>query len=323
VALRTRLTDQWGLLHPIINAPMAAAAGGVLAAAVTRAGGLGLIGGGYGDPAWLEREFAAAGNASVGCGFITWRLAERPQLLEAALAHAPRAIFLSFDDPGPYSAAIKAAGALLICQVQTLDDARRALDAGADLIVAQGAEAGGHGDRRATLTLTPEVADLLAARSPQTLLAAAGGIADGRTLAAALMLGADGAVVGSRLWASREALVSPRMHAAALAADGDGTIRSTVMDLARGFRWPARFTARVLKNAFTDRWHGHESELAASRAPGEAWGRAWAEGDPDGANTFVGEAAGLLHDIRPAGDLIEAMAADAARLLRDGASLTR
>lgn len=321
--LQTRLTERWGLTHPILNAPMAAAAGGTLAAAVTRAGGLGLIGGGYGDPAWLEREFAAAGDAKVGCGFITWRLAERPHLLDAALAHAPRAVFLSFDDPAPYAAAIKAAGARLICQIQTLDDARRALDAGADMIVAQGAEAGGHGDRRATLTLTPEVADLLAARAPQTLLAAAGGIADGRTLAAALMLGADGVVVGSRLWASREALVSETMHAAALAADGDATIRSSVMDLARGFRWAPRFTARVLKNPFTARWHGREAELAASKEAGAAWGKAWAEGDPEGSNTFVGEAVGLLHDIRPAGDLIEAMVAEAERLLRARGGLTR
>jgi len=78
MALHTRLTEALGIEHPIISAPMAFAAGGKLAAAVTAAGGLGLIGGGYGDAEWLEREFAEAGNARVGCGFITWSLAKRP-----------------------------------------------------------------------------------------------------------------------------------------------------------------------------------------------------------------------------------------------------
>jgi NAD(P)H-dependent flavin oxidoreductase YrpB (nitropropane dioxygenase family) len=123
------------------------------------------------------------------------------------LAHVLAAVMLSFGDPHPFAPAIKAAGRLLICQVQDMRHARAALDEGADIVVAQGTEAGGHGARRATMTLVPEVADLLAQRSPETLLVAAGGIADGRGLAAALMLGADGVLVGSRLWASPEALV--------------------------------------------------------------------------------------------------------------------
>ena len=147
--------------------------------------------------------------------------------------------------------------------MQTRRDAEHAIGCGADVIVAQGSGAGGHGERRSTFTLVPEVADLIAARSPDTLLCAAGGIADGRGLAAALMLGADGVVVGSRFWAAQEAEVSPRMHAAALAACGDDTIRSSVMDLARKLDWPQRYTARVLKNAFTERWHDREEELLA------------------------------------------------------------
>src|SRR5579875_2734255 len=116
MSLRTRLTERLGIEHPIVGAPMAFAAGGRLAAAVTNAGGLGLIGGGYGDAAWLEREFAAAGNARVGCGFITWSLARRPALLDQALARAPAAIMLSFGDPAPFAPAIRRAGSLLICQ---------------------------------------------------------------------------------------------------------------------------------------------------------------------------------------------------------------
>src|SRR3954451_20709592 len=103
MTLQTRLTEALGIDHPIISAPMAFAAGGKLAAAATAAGGLGLIGGGYGDAEWLEREFAAAGNTRVGCGFITWSLAKQPQLLEQTLAHAPAAVMLSFGPPEPFA----------------------------------------------------------------------------------------------------------------------------------------------------------------------------------------------------------------------------
>ena len=88
--LRTRLTERFGLEHPILSAPMAFVAGGALAAAVSRAGGLGLIGGGYGDGDWLGAQFAAAGNQEVGCGFITWSLALQPHLLTRALDRTSR-----------------------------------------------------------------------------------------------------------------------------------------------------------------------------------------------------------------------------------------
>lgn len=316
MTLRTRLTEQLGLSLPIISAPMAFAAGAKLATAVSASGGLGLIGGGYGDPGWAGEQFKAAGNHAVGCGFITWAITNDSRALDVALSYRPRAIMLSFGDPAPHVAAIKGAGALLICQIQTRRDAEHALDCGADVLVAQGAEAGGHGEKRATFTLVPEVADLISAKSPRTLLCAAGGIADGRGLAGALMLGADGALVGSRLWASSEANVSPSMHAAALAATGDDTIRSQVMDIARRLDWPQRYTARVLRNAFTARWHGHEDELARV-ADEEAvkYRAAWAAGDAGNANTFVGEAAGLIHTIEPARDILERMVCEACECL--------
>lgn len=314
--LNTRLTDRLGITHPIIGAPMAFAAGGRLAAAVSRAGGLGLIGGAYGDADWLEEQFAEAGNQKVGCGFITWSLAKQPQLLDQALARAPQAVFLSFGDPEPFARTIEAAGVPLICQVQTLKDARHAIDVGAAIIVVQGAEAGGHGESRATFTIVPEVADWIANNAPEVLLCAAGGVGDGRGLAAALMLGADGVVVGSRLWASEEALVHPNMHAAAVGASGDESLRSSVMDIARSLDWPERYSCRVLKNDFTDQWHGREDALRqAGSAVAEQWRAAWAAGDADNANTFVGEVTGLIDRIVPAGRIVETMAADAARLI--------
>lgn len=306
MALVTRLTQRLGLSIPIISAPMAFAAGARLASSVSAAGGLGLIGGGYGDKDWVEAEFKAAGNHAVGCGFITWALAKQPEVLDLALSHRPRAIMLSFGNPQPFAARIKDAGAQLVCQIQTLRDAKQAIACGADIVVAQGTEAGGHGEKRATLTLVPEVADMIAVRAPHTLLCAAGGIADGRGLAAVLALGADGALIGSRLWASAEANVSERMHAAALAATGDDTIRSQVMDLARKLDWPQRYTARVLRNALTARWHGREAELmAVADEEAAKYRAAWAAGDPDNANTFVGEAAGLIHAIQPVSEILQ------------------
>ena len=301
----TRLTSRLGIRHPIIQAPMASAAGGKLAAAVSRAGGLGLIGGGYGNEGWLAEQFEAAGDQPVGCGLITWSLQGQPDLLNAVLARAPKALFLSFGDPAPFAAKIKAAKVSLICQIQTLRDAKHAIDIGADIVVAQGAEAGGHGEKRATFTLVPEVADYIASHSSHTLLCAAGGIGDGRGLAAALMLGADGVVIGSRFWASSEALVHQKMWDAAIAATGDDTIRSSVMDIARGLAWPERFTARVLKNDFTDKWHDDIDGLkAVADREAKEWLAAWTSGDTRTANTFVGEVTGLFDSTKPAADIV-------------------
>ncbi|WP_045836568.1 nitronate monooxygenase family protein [Hyphomicrobium sp. 99] len=314
--LKTRLTERLGIRHPIIGAPMAFAAGGRLAAAVSAAGGLGLIGGGYGDADWLSREFRAAGNQAVGCGFITWSLRKHPALLDLALANNPQAILLSFDDPASFADRIKQRGITLICQVQTLRDAERAVACGADVIVAQGSEAGGHGEKRGTFSLVPEIADLIAKQSPTTLLCAAGGIGDGRGLAAALMLGADGALIGSRLWASKEANVSTAMHNAALAATGDDTIRSQVMDLARKLDWPSRYTARVLRNSFIARWHGREAELqSVADEEADKYRQAWAAGDPDNSNTFVGEVVGQIREIEPVANIIDRIVLQAAELL--------
>jgi nitronate monooxygenase len=318
MALYTRLTEMLGIEHPIISAPMALAAGGKLAAAVTAAGGLGLIGGGYGDAEWLEHEFAEARNTRVGCGFITWSLAKRPALLELVLAHSPAAVMLSFGSPVLFAPRIKAAGATLICQVQNMEHARAAVDVGADIIVAQGAEAGGHGLVRATFTLVPEIADYLAKVAPATVLVAAGGIADGRGLAAALMLGADGALIGSRFWASAEALVHPAFQNAAIGADGDATIRTTVVDVVRKLDWPKPFTARVMKTRFVNQWHGREAEFeepALAECEMSRYLTAMQSGDSDNTGVWVGEVTGLIHDVRPAADLVLKIVGNAERLL--------
>jgi nitronate monooxygenase len=270
----------------------------------------------------LEREFGEAQKVRVGCGFITWSLAKRPALLDLTLAHSPAALMLSFGSPIPFARRIKDAGAKLICQVQCMEHAREAVAAGADIIVAQGAEAGGHGASRATFTLVPEIADYLAKAAPATALLAAGGIADGRGLAAALMLGADGALIGSRFWASTEASVHLEFQRAAITADGDSTTRTTVVDIVRKVDWPKPFTARVMKNRFVNEWHGRESEFAEPAVLEreiDRYIKAMQNGDPDNTGVWVGEATGLIHDVRPAGDLLRKIMADAERLLEGDA----
>jgi len=322
--LATRLTERFGIDHPILSAPMALAGGGALAAAVTRAGGLGLIGGGYGDDAWLDQQFAAAGNTRTGCGFITWSLARQPHLLGKVLEHQPAALMLSFGDPAPFAGEIAAAGVPMICQCQSIVHVRQALRAGAAVIVAQGAEAGGHGQARGTLPFVPEVADLLARESPDTLLLAAGGIADGRGLAAALMLGADGVLVGTRFWASREALVHANHHAVAVAATGDETVRSSLPDIVRQFDWPRPFDIRVSANAFIAKWVGRDHELKdVIEAEAPAYKAAFMAGDPQGAAVIFGEAAGLISDIPTAAEIVERMVAEAAARIRSGAARLR
>ncbi len=314
--IQTRLTESLNLDHPVIQAPMAFAAGGALASSVSNTGGLGLLGGAYGDKDWILQQFDIASPAAVGCGLITWSLKEKPDLLSVVIEQNPKAIFLSFGNPEPFANQIRDAGIPLICQIQTMADARSALDCGADIIVAQGSEAGGHGEKRATFTLVPEVADLISSDYPQALLCAAGGIADGRGLAAALMLGADGVVIGSRFWATHEALVHPNMHNLALTANGDMTIRSSVMDIARHLNWPGRYTARVLANSFTDRWHSNIDELLkVADTEARRWSDAWINGDTDIANTFVGEAAGLVDSIVSAEECMLAIVNEAESLL--------
>jgi nitronate monooxygenase len=303
---------------------MAYASGGALAASVSAAGGLGMIGGGYGDASWLEREFAVAGNQRIGCGFITWSLSRNSALLEIALARKPAAVMLSFGDLTTFANQIRQAGAALICQCQTLAHVREALEVRADMIVAQGAEAGGHGQSRATITLTPEVADFLARNSPDTLLLAAGGIADGRGLAAARALGADGVLMGTRFWATKEALVHPRHHAAALAADGDATVRQRATDIARGLDWPDQFTARVLQNDFVREWVGREAELrAVAGSKRDDYLAALAAGDPERSGVHVGECVGLIHDVPTAGEVVEQTVVQGVRVLRDNAARAR
>jgi len=310
--IATRLTELLKIQHPIISAPMAVVADAKLAAAVSRAGGFGILGGGYGDEACLKRELDAAGDARIGVGFITWSMAKNPRVLDLALERKPSAIMLSFGDVAPHADKIKRAGALLICQVQTVKNARAALENGADILIAQGAEAGGHGDARGTFALVPAVVDV--ARGVP--VAAAGGVADGRGLAAALMLGADGVLVGTRFYATLEAAIHHAAKERVVATSGDETIRSIMFDIVRRNVWPAPYGIRTLRNAFFEKWRGREAELLQHQAEEAArYEKARDAGDFDIAGVVAGEAVDMISDIPPAAEVVERIAKEAAALL--------
>ncbi len=312
--ITTPLTTLLGIRHPILLAPMATLAGSRLTRAVSEAGGFGILGGGYGDRSWLEAATAELkGLERFGIGFITWSLARQPELLDIALKAQPRAIMLSFGDPRTFAPRGKRAGARLICQVQSDDMARQALDAGADILIAQGTEAGGHGASRTTSDIVPVVVDLAAGRVP---VVAAGGIADGRGLAAMLMLGASGVLIGTRFYASVEADGAAEAKQRICAAGGGDTVRGVVVDWSRKLLWPAPFTARTLVNDHITRWTGREIELMqkADEVAAE-YVAARDAGNFDVAAVFAGEAVGLIHDVPPAAEIVGRIAAEAEQLL--------
>lgn len=320
--ITTALTRRLGLRHPIVCAPMGGVAGGRLAAAVSAAGGLGMLGVGSRTPAdWIAREAATArGGGPFGIGLLVWRLLDEPELLDAAVAERPDAIALSFGDPAPWAGTAKAAGAVVMAQAQDVSSVQRALDAGADVIVAQGTEAGGHTGHVATLPLLQAAAPL--AELAGTPLVGAGGIGTGAGIAAVLAAGAAGAWVGTRFAATAEALGSPRAKARILAAESGETVHTRAYDLAAGLGWPAEYPGRALRSEFTDRWHGREAELAKDPAAAAAE-LAPAKGGPDPRPVYAGMAAGLVDDLPAAGNLVARLAADAETALRRAAAQLR
>jgi nitronate monooxygenase len=321
--LQTPLTRMLRVDHPIVLAAMDVVADARLAVAVMDAGGYAFLGAGYGDRSWLERELPLlAGGARgrpYGVGFITWSLAREPQLLDLALDARPDAIWLSFGDPAPFVARAKSAGAKVVCQVQSEAMARAALDAGADILVAQGAEAAGHGVIRGALALVPAIVDLACPRVP---VVAAGGIADGRGLAAAIMLGAAGACLGTRFYATVEAAGHEAAKRRIVAATGDDTLRSNVFDVLREKSWPQPFTGRCIVNDSLRRWAGREADLA--RDPAAERGRyaaARESGDFDVAAVIAGEACGLIHEVAETREVIRRIVEEAAHLLQNGPRL--
>jgi nitronate monooxygenase len=306
MGLRTALTERFGIDHPVVLAPMGGVAGGALAAAVSDGGGIGMIGAGTGDLEWLARECELARARTRkpwGIGFLSWAI--DAAAIDAAIEQAPAAIMLSFGDPAPFTDAIRAAGIPLIVQVTDLTEARHALDVGADIVVAQGSEAGGHGGGRATLPFVPAVVDI--AGSVPVL--AAGGIGDGRGLAAALVLGAAGAVIGTRFEATHEALISGKEAEAIVAAGAEDTTQGRSLDVVRDSQWPARYPARTLRNRVTDDWQGREADI--DDATKKAFREGLDRGDLDYLPIWAGEAIDVITEKHSAAALVGRIAREA------------
>lgn len=235
-----------GIDVPIVNAPMGGAAGGRLAAAVSTAGGLGMVGMGSSATAeQLTAELSQLNGAPFGIGLVHWVAQDRPDLFDVAVAAQPALLGVSFGEDWEWVRRAHDAGLTVTTQVATVDAARRAVDAGVDVLVARGAEGGGHGEP--TVGTLPLLAEVLDAVDVPVL--AAGGISSARAVAAVLAAGAAAAWVGTAFAACAEALTPAPARDALLAADSDCTELTTEYDVAAGYRWPATIPERVLRGS--------------------------------------------------------------------------
>jgi nitronate monooxygenase len=298
---------------PIVNAPMGGVAGGRLAAGVSAAGGLGMVGmGTAGSTSSLHAELPHVAG-TFGIGLVDWVMRKEEGLFEAALAAQPVLISVSFGTDLSWVSRVHDAGILAATQVYNSAEARRAQDAGIDLIVARGCEGGGHGDATiGTLPLLDAVLDVVSVP-----VLAAGGIASPRSLAAVLAAGASGAWLGTCLSASVEALTTEAGRRALVAARETDTASTRVYDIVRQLPWAERFPSRVLRNEFVARWTGHEDALADDPdAPGEL-ADAIAADDCRITAVDAGQGVGMVTGVAPVGEVIEGLCAGAEKLLQN------
>jgi nitronate monooxygenase len=309
--LSTPWSRRMGLRVPILNAPMGGVAGGRLAAAVTAAGGLGMVGmGSAGSTSSLYAELPHVSGA-FGIGLVDWVIRKEPELLDAALAAQPMLVSVSFGTDLSWVRRAHDVGIGAATQVYNRVEAKRAEDAGIDLLVARGSEGGGHGDATiGTLPLLDAVLDVVSVP-----VLAAGGIASPRSLAAVLAAGASGAWLGTVLSASPEALTTDASRRALVAARETDTTSTRVFDIVRGLPWSKRFPSRVLRNDFVARWSGHEQALADDRdAPAEL-AAAIAADDRRTAPVDAGQGVGMVTGVVPVAEVIERLCAGAEKLL--------
>jgi nitronate monooxygenase len=309
--LSTAWSRSFGLRLPIVNAPMGGVAGGRLAAAVTGAGGLGMVGMG----SVATRDLLAAQLEQVqgmfGIGLVDWVMRNEAGLFEDALAARPALLSVSFGTEWSWVGAAHDLGISTATQVYDVLGARQGVDAGVDIVVARGSEGGGHGD--AKLGLLPLLDAVLDAVSVPVL--AGGGIASPRSLAAVLAAGASGAWVGTRLAACPEALTGEGSRRALIAAAATDTAITRIFDVAKGLPWPAHFPSRVLANDFVARWTGKEDELADDRQARDELEGSMAADDRRIAPVTAGQAVGMISDDASVGEVIGQMCAGAEKLL--------
>ncbi|MFJ2398070.1 MULTISPECIES: NAD(P)H-dependent flavin oxidoreductase [unclassified Streptomyces] len=318
--LHTRFTEMFGIAYPVMSAPMGLHSGGTLAGAVSAAGGIGSFGGTHPwkGPDWIRAEIAtirATTDGPFGVGFITPFLPFTEAHFDAALEERTDVIALSFADPRPWVARAKDAGARVMCQVQNHDDAAMAVAAGADVLVAQGTEAGGH---TGMMGLLPFLAGIVR-RYPDVPVLAAGGIGDGRTLAAVLTAGADGAWLGTAFLATPEAVEVHDVHKRLIVeSDGGDTVWTRAYDIVSDLPWPATIGQRVRRNRFTEEWAEREATLRNRKeefAPAEDVNPLEGTPDPDTSAILYGQSASFVDAVRPAAEVVRTISDEAEAIL--------
>jgi nitronate monooxygenase len=303
----TWLTQTFGLRVPVVGAPMAGPGEGALAAAVSAAGGLGMVGvNASRSAAWVREQaaVAGAGGAPYGIGLMAWALERDATQLDAVLEVRPSLVSVSFGPFESYVDRLRDADLRVTVQAGTPDEALRAEAAGVDFVVARGAEGGGHGRNEvATLPLLQAVLEAV-----DVPVVAAGGIGTARGLAAVLAAGAAGAWVGTALLTTREAGTSAAARDRLLAAEVTGTAYGRVFDVAQRLDWPEEYGGRGLRNAYFDRWEHRLDELADDEAAAAELIAARREQDLDVAYVYAGQGAGLLSEERSVADVLADLA---------------
>jgi NAD(P)H-dependent flavin oxidoreductase YrpB (nitropropane dioxygenase family) len=315
--IKTRLTELLGMRHPIVLGGMSRATAAEVVGAVSKAGGLGTLGISSMTPEEIRascERIRSLTSAPFGLNALLFLVS--PEQLEAMSACRPRVIATAWRRPEQDLRAVTDRvhdiGAVHMHQADTLDEAKRAAEAGADVVVAQGTEGGGHVGVMSTLPLARMVIRAL----PDIPVVVAGGIADGAGIAAALVMGGDGALLGTRFLATDEAPFPDGYKRAIVESDGHNTLISEIPDVVAGQVWPGAY-ARVLRNAFIEEWIGREGELRRNLAEvRKAVAAARAAGDAKRGALLMGQDAGLIDSIEPAGALVERLAADAEAALK-------
>jgi nitronate monooxygenase len=321
--ITTALTRLLNIDHPIIQAGMASDCGAELASAVSNAGALGSIGSIGRSPDDLADQIRRTYAATIrpfAVNIVTWDWSPiAGQFLNVAIAERAPVITLSFGDCLPALERCKAAGIPTMVQVQDFERAKAVLFAYPAAIIVQGNESGGHTGWRGTLSFAAQVLEI-AGDIPVVI---AGGIANGRGLAAAIAMGAAGVVMGTRFKATPEFGGQNSLHVEAQKAqiatsDGSNTIYSRINDIAIKMDWPNGVTGRTITNRFHEQWLGREAELliAVTAEPGPAF-TIKNNRDPDTFLNWAGESAGLVHEILPAAEIVRRTVAEAETRLRN------
>lgn len=303
----TWLTATLDIDVPLVQAPMARVSEGGLAAAVSAAGALGMVGvGAAASPEWIAEQARVASSAGrpYGIGLMAWAQESNPAQLDAVLDTDAALVSVSFGAFEEPVRRLKDAGRTTATQVGNLDEARRAERAGVDLVVARGAEGGGHGRNEiATLPLLQMVLDTVGVP-----VVAAGGIAGARGLAAVLAAGAVGAWAGTAFLTCRESAFPSAAREHLVRAGDRATAYGRVFDVAQRAGWPKEYGGRALRNAFFDEWEHREDELAADPAAIERYAAAQKAGDFDTAVVYAGQGAALLRQETTAAEVVAGFA---------------